>query len=210
MSPSDRPSAMPKVVVATTVALSFISFWRGAAIVLADLASSMFYAGGIAEQAIGRAAPWFILGGDAVQLRGALRVHGELQHVRARRRVRRRARQHGPVHGAPVGFGAGVRLHPHWSHQLGDRRPIHGAPAERDQRDDAPELPDQSELLRRVLRRGGDRLLLVAEHQGNSRIEQQGAAHSADHDGNGGGAPHLVPHHTSAPWPRADSAGAGS
>ncbi len=53
---------MPKVVVATTVALSFISFWRGAAVVLADLASSMFYAGGIAEQAIGRAAPWFIIG----------------------------------------------------------------------------------------------------------------------------------------------------
>jgi len=26
----------PKVVVATTVALSFISFWRGASIVLAD------------------------------------------------------------------------------------------------------------------------------------------------------------------------------
>src|SRR5512135_869921 len=51
-----------KVVVATTVALSFISFWRAAAIVLSDLASSMFYAGGIAEQAIGKAAPWFILG----------------------------------------------------------------------------------------------------------------------------------------------------
>ena len=52
----------PKVVVATTVALSFISFWRGAAIVLSDLASSAFYAGGIAEQAIGKAAPWFVLG----------------------------------------------------------------------------------------------------------------------------------------------------
>ena len=51
-----------KVVVATTVALSFISFWRGAAIVLSDLASSAFYAGGIAEQAIGKSAPWFILG----------------------------------------------------------------------------------------------------------------------------------------------------
>lgn len=50
-----------KVVVATTVALSFISFWRGAAIVLSDLASSMFYAGGIAEQAIGKSAPWFVL-----------------------------------------------------------------------------------------------------------------------------------------------------
>ena len=42
--------------------LSFISFWRGAAIVLSDLASSAFYAGGIAEGAIGRSAPWFILG----------------------------------------------------------------------------------------------------------------------------------------------------
>jgi amino acid transporter len=41
--------------------LSFISFWRGAAIVLSDLASSAFYAGGIAEHAIGRSAPWFIL-----------------------------------------------------------------------------------------------------------------------------------------------------
>src|ERR1700740_524636 len=50
------------VVVATTVALSFISFWRGAAIVLSDLASSAFYAGGIAEQAIGRSAAWFVLG----------------------------------------------------------------------------------------------------------------------------------------------------
>ncbi len=42
--------------------LSFISFWRAAAIVLCDLASSSFYAGGIAEAAVGRSAPWFILG----------------------------------------------------------------------------------------------------------------------------------------------------
>lgn len=64
MSPQDgsRPSAAPKVVVATTVALSFISFWRGAAIVLSDLASSAFYAGGQAESDIGEAAPWFVLG----------------------------------------------------------------------------------------------------------------------------------------------------
>src|SRR5580658_7153898 len=55
-------NAAPKVVVATTVALSFISFWRGASIVLSDLASSAFYAGGAAEQAVGKAAPWFVLG----------------------------------------------------------------------------------------------------------------------------------------------------
>ncbi len=50
-----------KVVVATTVMLSFISFWRAAAIVLNDLASTAYYIGGIAETAIGKAAPWFIL-----------------------------------------------------------------------------------------------------------------------------------------------------
>src|SRR6266536_4297359 len=51
-----------KVIVATTVMLSFISFWRAAAIVLNDLGSSAYYVGGIAEKAAGRAAPWFILG----------------------------------------------------------------------------------------------------------------------------------------------------
>src|ERR1700726_957091 len=55
-----RPATV-KVVVATTVMLSFISFWRAAAIVLSDLASSAYYVGGIAEQAVGKAAPWFIL-----------------------------------------------------------------------------------------------------------------------------------------------------
>src|ERR1700693_4740784 len=56
-----QKSALPSVVVATTAMLSFISFWRAAAIVLNDLGSSAFYAGAIAEQAIGKAAPWFIL-----------------------------------------------------------------------------------------------------------------------------------------------------
>src|SRR5439155_23273015 len=50
-----------KVVVASTVMLSFISFWRAAAIVLNDLGSSAYYVPGIAEQAVGKAAPWFIL-----------------------------------------------------------------------------------------------------------------------------------------------------
>jgi hypothetical protein len=50
------------VLLVTSVALSFISFWRAAAIVLCDLASTAYYIGGISEQAIGKAAPWFILG----------------------------------------------------------------------------------------------------------------------------------------------------
>ena len=49
------------VFIATTVILSFISFWRAAAIVLSDLASSAFYADGNAEKVIGKTAPWFIL-----------------------------------------------------------------------------------------------------------------------------------------------------
>ncbi len=56
------PVATTKVVVATSVMLSFISFWRAAAIVLNDLGSSAYYVGGIAEKAVGPAAPWFILG----------------------------------------------------------------------------------------------------------------------------------------------------
>ena len=55
-------NSVPRVLIATTALLSFISFWRAAAIVLNDLASSAYYAGGEAEGYIGKAAPWFILG----------------------------------------------------------------------------------------------------------------------------------------------------
>src|SRR5436190_8094606 len=55
-------SATPaKVVVATTIALTFISFWQAAAVVLNDIASTMYYIGGITEQAIGKPAPWMVL-----------------------------------------------------------------------------------------------------------------------------------------------------
>jgi len=52
---------VPRVIVATTALLTFISFWRAAAIVLNDLASSAYYAGGESEGFIGKSAPWFIL-----------------------------------------------------------------------------------------------------------------------------------------------------
>ncbi|HEX4347920.1 MAG TPA: amino acid permease [Vicinamibacterales bacterium] len=61
-SPSSDRDSRVRVVVATTVLLTFISFWRAAAIVLADLGSTAFYVGGIVEQAVGKSAPWFILG----------------------------------------------------------------------------------------------------------------------------------------------------
>ena len=59
------PDASPhriNVLVVSSVALAFMSFWRAAAIVLCDLASTAYYIGGISEQAVGKAAPWFILG----------------------------------------------------------------------------------------------------------------------------------------------------
>jgi amino acid transporter len=56
-----RGNAVPRVIIATTALLTFISFWRAAAIVLNDLASSAYYAGGEAEGYIGKTAPWFIL-----------------------------------------------------------------------------------------------------------------------------------------------------
>src|SRR6185295_9033862 len=61
-APAGQGQTRVRVVVATTVMLSFISFWRAAAIVLNDLGSSAYYVGGIAEKAVGRAAPWCILG----------------------------------------------------------------------------------------------------------------------------------------------------
>ncbi len=64
MSSPTQPSPLSsrvRIVVATSVMLTFISYWRAAAIVLNDLGSSAFYAAGIAEQAVGKSAPWFIV-----------------------------------------------------------------------------------------------------------------------------------------------------
>src|ERR1039457_4164588 len=62
LQPVTNGSNRVRIVVATSVMLTFISYWRAAAIVLNDLASSAFYACGIAEQAVGKSAPWFIVG----------------------------------------------------------------------------------------------------------------------------------------------------
>ena len=49
------------VIVVSSVMFRFISYWRTAAVVLCDLASTAYYIGGIVESSIGAAAPWFIL-----------------------------------------------------------------------------------------------------------------------------------------------------
>src|ERR687883_182918 len=49
------------VIIVGSVMFTFISYWRTAAVVLCDLASTSYYIGGIVELSIGPAAPWFIL-----------------------------------------------------------------------------------------------------------------------------------------------------
>src|SRR5450432_1008603 len=54
-------SRAANVIVVNSVMFKLISFWRTAAVVLCDLASTAYYIGGIVESSIGPAAPWFIL-----------------------------------------------------------------------------------------------------------------------------------------------------
>src|SRR5205085_5330529 len=56
-----RLARAAQVIIVGSVMFSFISYWRTAAVVLCDLGSTAYYIGGIVEQAIGPAAPWFIL-----------------------------------------------------------------------------------------------------------------------------------------------------
>src|SRR5438046_298190 len=49
-----------RVIIVSSVAFSFISHWRTAAVVLCDMSSTVYYIGEIVESAIGKAAPWFI------------------------------------------------------------------------------------------------------------------------------------------------------
>src|SRR5258708_5751955 len=70
MATSDDPPPNPlrrrlqralPVIIVSSITFTFISYWRTAAVVLCDLASTVYYIGGIVESAIGPAAPWFIL-----------------------------------------------------------------------------------------------------------------------------------------------------
>jgi amino acid transporter len=67
-SPSSTSSTLTQrlaqgagIIIVSSVMFTFISYWRTAAVVLCDLASTAYYIGAIVEQSIGPAAPWFIL-----------------------------------------------------------------------------------------------------------------------------------------------------
>ena len=199
------PSDRVRLIVASSVMLTFISFWRAAAIVLNDLGSSAFYAGGIAEQAVGAAAPWFILGimlfsfaVRAVYVEScSMFTRGGVYRV-VKEALGRRIRQ-------AQRLGADVRLHPDGSDLGRVGRPIHYRPDERTDEGGQQQplaassvdgcartaFPVRHELHVCGVCSGGHHLLLVAEHQGHRGVERQGAAGYADHHGHGGGSADL-------------------
>src|SRR5437868_9231675 len=59
--PRNRLMRAAQVIIVSGVMFTFISYWRTAAVVLCDLASTSYYIGGIVELSVGKAAPWFIL-----------------------------------------------------------------------------------------------------------------------------------------------------
>ena len=184
-----------KVFVATTVMLTFISFWRASAIVLSDLASSAYYAGGDAEKVIGKSAPWFIL---AVMLFSyavrALYIESSSMFVRGGvYRVVKEA-----MGGTLAKFSVSALLFDYvltgpisavsaGQYLAGFIKDIGRIPA------------PPAEFFRRPLRRrvGGHHrhLLLVEEHAGHPRIQPEGAADHGHHHGDGGDSDHLVHDH---------------
>lgn len=60
-SPKSGAKQAAKVILVSSVMFTFISYWRAAAVVLCDLASTSYYIGGIVEHSIGPAAPVFII-----------------------------------------------------------------------------------------------------------------------------------------------------
>ncbi len=194
------PSDRVRLIVASSVMLTFISFWRAAAIVLNDLGSSAFYAGGIAEQAVGAAAPWFILG--IMLFSFAVRaVYVESCSMFTRGGVYRVVKEAlggtfaklsvsalmfdyiltGPISGVSAGqYITGlmnemmtVANNSHWL-----------PPALMDAHGNAVSV--RHELHLRGLCGGRHHLLLVAEHQGYRGVERQSAAGYADHHDHGG------------------------
>ena len=185
-----------RVFVATTVMLSFICFWRAAAIVLGDLASSAYYVGGDAENVIGKSAPWFVL---AVMLFSyavrSLYIESSTMFVR------------GGVYRVVKEAMGGTLAKLSVSALLFDyvlTGPISAVSAGQYlagfvndllRRVGHPVALSPGNVLCRRLRHHGDRLLLVEEHPGHARIQRKGPAHHADHHRDGGDPDRLVPHH---------------
>ena len=193
--PTTPSTVTTKVVVATTVALTFITFWQAAAVVLNDLASTMFYIGGITEQAIGKPAPWMVLGvmlfSYAVRsvymescgmfVRGGVYivVKDSIGPTVAKLSVSSLVVDYvltGPISAVSAGQYLG-RLLNDMAETLHQN------------------LAHRSQYFRGVLQRRRHHLFLVQQHQRRSGIQPQSSAHYADHHGDGGDHPDLGAHH---------------
>ena len=189
--------------------LTFISYWRAAAIILNDLGSSAFYACGIAEQAVGKCAPWFIV---AVMLFSfAVRaVYVESCSMFVRGGVYRIVKEAmggnlakisvsalmfdyiltGPISGVSAGqYIAGL------INEVILTADVHGwiPRAVHNIFNGTPQFSVELDIG--GLRAGRDHLLLVGEHQGHRRIERKGSARHADHHRHGGDPAGLVGAH---------------
>ena len=204
-----EPSTRVRIVVATSVMLTFISWYRAAAIILNDLGSSAFYAGSIAEQAFGKSAPWFIIG--VMLFSFAVRaVYVESCSMFVRGGVYRIVKEAlggtlakmavsalmfdyiltGPISGVSAGqYIAGL-------HQRDPFRRlllwlVAASGGERISRKAA----HQRKRYRGGSGVGSYALLLVAERQGNRGIQRESPVGHADHDCYGDHAAGLVRHH---------------
>ncbi len=180
------PSNRVRLIVASSVMLTFISFWRAAAIVLNDLGSSAFYAGRHCGAGSRRGRTVVHPRHHAVQFRGARGVCRKLFDVHARRCLpggERGTRFHFRQNQR---FSPDVRLHPYGPYLRRFRGAIYYRFDERDvgccgaeslaapgpDGRATPSLPVQYEFNRCGVRGGCDHLLLVAEHQGHRGVQR--------------------------------------
>ena len=187
---SIRPAT--KVLVATTAMLAFISYWRAAAIVLNDLASSAYYAGGEAEQFIGKTAPWFILATMLLSY-AVSQLYVESCSMFVRGGVYRVVKE--AMGGALAKFSVSALM---FDYIL--TGPISGVSAGQYLAGLINEMLAYAHMRYVISANGsggsvcdrGDALFLVGKHQGHSGIEREGAVDHAAHHGDGGGADRMV------------------
>ena len=155
---------------------TFISYWRTAAIVLCDLASTAYYIGGIVESQIGKAAPWFILA--VMVFSYAVRsVYIESCSMFVRGGVYRIVKEAmGGGAGQARGLGADVRLHPDRPDQRRLGRPVPHRPG----RTSCSGMPRRASRSTSgwgsaAIAVGDHALLLAGQHPGHPRVERQGA-----------------------------------
>jgi len=157
------------------------------------MASTVYYIGGISEQAIGKAAPWFVLRRDALRVCRARGLCRKLHDVHARRSLPRRERGDGGplaklsvsalmfdyILTGPISAVSAVRISSACSATCSALPPFHWQL-------NAATHPDLVKFLSALIAIGHFTLYFWRiQHQRHSRIQPEGDAHHAAHDGDG-------------------------